>query len=103
VRPHFTVVALLVLIVTVLISFYIARIVTLVLWFKQRVHGRFPNPTRELPQGVGMREGWVRWLLGCWRRDAVAVNRRLGRREVKAAGIIIDLISQSPSSRGSQK
>jgi hypothetical protein len=25
--------------------------------------GRFPNPTRELPQEVGMREGWACWLL----------------------------------------
>jgi hypothetical protein len=33
----------------------------------------------------------------------VAVNKRLGRREVKAAGTIIDLISQSPSSLGEAK
>jgi hypothetical protein len=46
--------------------------------FHHIVSGRFPNPTRELPQGVGMRASWAGWLL--------AQRRRRCQQKVRAQG-----------------
>jgi hypothetical protein len=63
--------------------------------------GRFPNPTRELPQGVGMIEGWARWLLAQRHRRCQQKVRVQGGKGGWDTNILDLSISQLPS--GSQK